>query len=190
MMVCLYDATGCCYWFQPLLQLHQFCFTQEACSLAKRCLRRARQRGASRHSAARIAATVLTRAAVDRGSRDNVTVVVVDLSRSISSPVVALVGSALLPHSGQWLSACRLSDCLCMGTYIRISSSACVHGLVSWASLDETCQHSSFSCPVNMQRLVLFSHMLQPGNCVSDIADTGLSPLQGRTGRGGGGGGA
>lgn len=54
---------------------------QEACSLAKRCLRRARQRGASRHSAARIAATVLTRAAVDRGSRDNVTVVVVDLSR-------------------------------------------------------------------------------------------------------------
>jgi protein phosphatase 2C len=53
---------------------------QEACSLAKRCLRRARQRGATRQSAARIAATVLTRAAVDRGSRDNVTVVVVDLS--------------------------------------------------------------------------------------------------------------
>ncbi|EIE21791.1 protein phosphatase 2C catalytic subunit, partial [Coccomyxa subellipsoidea C-169] len=52
---------------------------QEACTLAKRCLRRARQRGASRQSAARIAATVLTRAAVDRGSRDNVTVVVVDL---------------------------------------------------------------------------------------------------------------
>ena len=47
---------------------------QEACTLAKRCLRRARQRGASRQSAARIAATVLTRAAVDRGSRDNVTV--------------------------------------------------------------------------------------------------------------------
>ena len=47
---------------------------QEACTLARRCLRRARQRGASRQSAARIAATVLTRAAVDRGSRDNVTV--------------------------------------------------------------------------------------------------------------------
>jgi outer membrane receptor for monomeric catechols len=60
------------------------CAVQEACSLAKRCLRRARQRGASRHSAARIAATVLTRAAVDRGSRDNVTVVVVDLSRSVT----------------------------------------------------------------------------------------------------------
>ncbi|KAK9795958.1 hypothetical protein WJX73_006426 [Symbiochloris irregularis] len=47
---------------------------QEAVILAKRCLRRARQRGASRQSAARIAATVLTRAAFDRGSRDNVTV--------------------------------------------------------------------------------------------------------------------
>ena len=33
---------------------------QEACTLAKRCLRRARQRGASRQSAARIAATVRT----------------------------------------------------------------------------------------------------------------------------------
>ena len=53
---------------------------QEACTLAKRCLKRARQRGASRQSAARIAATVLTRAAIDRGSRDNVTVVVVDLT--------------------------------------------------------------------------------------------------------------
>jgi len=55
--------------------------TSPPCSLAKRCLRRARQRGASRQSAARIAATVLARAAVDRGSRDNVTVVVIDLSR-------------------------------------------------------------------------------------------------------------
>lgn len=54
---------------------------QEACSLARRCLRRARHRGASRHSAAHIAATVLTRAALDRGSRDNVTVVVIDLAR-------------------------------------------------------------------------------------------------------------
>lgn len=34
----------------------------------------------SLQSAARVAATVLTRAAVDRGSRDNVTVVIVDLS--------------------------------------------------------------------------------------------------------------
>ena len=48
---------------------------QMAYTLAKRCLRRARQRGASRQAAARIAATVLTRAAFDRGSRDNVTVI-------------------------------------------------------------------------------------------------------------------
>lgn len=76
---------------------------QEAASLAKRCLQRAHARGANRETAARIAATVLTRAAVDRGSRcalrcravqyqhrhgvfisnrrDNVTVVVVDLSQ-------------------------------------------------------------------------------------------------------------
>lgn len=53
---------------------------QEACTLAKKCVLRARQRGSSRQSAARVAATVLARAAVDRGSRDNVTVVVVDLS--------------------------------------------------------------------------------------------------------------
>lgn len=53
---------------------------QEACTLAKKCLQRARQRGASRAKASSIAASVLVRAAVDRGSRDNVTVVIVDLS--------------------------------------------------------------------------------------------------------------
>eukprot|EP00891_Asterochloris_glomerata_P008404 jgi/Astpho2/8404/Aster-01460 len=68
---------------------------QEACSLAKRCLRRARQRGATRHSAARIAATVLTRAAVDRGSRDNVTVVVVDLSSGSDADSLARTPSSL-----------------------------------------------------------------------------------------------
>ena len=52
---------------------------QEACSLAKKCLLRARQKGSTRENAAKVAATVLTRAAVDRGSRDNVTVLVIDL---------------------------------------------------------------------------------------------------------------
>ena len=61
---------------------------QEACTLAKRCLRRARQRGASCQSAARIAATVLTRAAVDRGSRDNVTV---RFFKSLTFPVLYLL---------------------------------------------------------------------------------------------------
>ena len=70
---------------------------QEACSLAKRCLRRARQRGATRQSAARIAATVLTRAAVDRGSRDNVTVVVVDLmSGNGPSPIKGNIVNPML----------------------------------------------------------------------------------------------
>ena len=40
-------------------------------------------------SAARVAATVLTRAAVDRGSRDNVTVVIVDLSPMTAAEVAA-----------------------------------------------------------------------------------------------------
>lgn len=52
---------------------------QEASSLAARCLKRAQERGASRKAAARIAASVLTRAAMDRGSKDNITVVIVDL---------------------------------------------------------------------------------------------------------------
>lgn len=52
---------------------------QEACALAKKCLLRARQKGSTRENAARVAATVLTRAAVDRGSRDNITVLVIDL---------------------------------------------------------------------------------------------------------------
>eukprot|EP01024_Parvocaulis_polyphysoides_P014470 TRINITY_DN1599_c1_g1_i1.p3 TRINITY_DN1599_c1_g1~~TRINITY_DN1599_c1_g1_i1.p3 ORF type:complete len:144 (+),score=30.13 TRINITY_DN1599_c1_g1_i1:32-433(+) len=52
---------------------------QEACVLALRCLYRAKQRGATRRSATRIAAAILAKAAIDRGSRDNVTVLVVDL---------------------------------------------------------------------------------------------------------------
>lgn len=38
------------------------------------------EKGASRKAAARVAATVLTKAAVDRGSRDNITVVIIDLA--------------------------------------------------------------------------------------------------------------
>ncbi|GBF87365.1 phosphatase 2C 51-like protein [Raphidocelis subcapitata] len=55
---------------------------QEATDLAMRCIRRARDKGASPKAAARVAATILTKAAVDRGSRDNITVMVIDLSRS------------------------------------------------------------------------------------------------------------
>ncbi|KAI8462986.1 MAG: phosphatase 2C-like domain-containing protein, partial [Monoraphidium minutum] len=52
---------------------------QEATDLAMRCIRRARDKGASPKAAARVAATILTKAAVDRGSRDNITVMVIDL---------------------------------------------------------------------------------------------------------------
>ncbi|KAL4420687.1 hypothetical protein ABPG75_010343 [Micractinium tetrahymenae] len=62
---------------------------QEAVTLAKKCLGRARSRGSTRQSAARVAATVLTRAAVDRGSRDNVTVVIVDLSPMTQAEIEA-----------------------------------------------------------------------------------------------------
>jgi len=47
---------------------------QEAMSLAMRCATRAWEKGASRKAAVRIAASVLTKAAVDRGSKDNVRV--------------------------------------------------------------------------------------------------------------------
>lgn len=48
--------------------------------LALRSIRRAVSKGASRQAAARVACTVLTKAAMDRGSRDNITVVIIDLS--------------------------------------------------------------------------------------------------------------
>jgi len=51
----------------------------EAVHIARRCLERAAIRGISRHAATRIAAKVLMRAAMHRGSRDNVTVIVFDL---------------------------------------------------------------------------------------------------------------
>jgi protein phosphatase 2C len=54
---------------------------QEATDLTTRCFKRARDKGASRGAAVRIAAAVLTKAAIDRGSKDNVTVVIVDVSR-------------------------------------------------------------------------------------------------------------
>ncbi|CAD7698183.1 unnamed protein product [Ostreobium quekettii] len=54
---------------------------QEACQLAKKCLLRAHSRGASPGAAAKVAASVLARAAIDRGSTDNITVLVVDLER-------------------------------------------------------------------------------------------------------------
>ncbi len=53
--------------------------SEEAVHIARRCLDRATGKGVGRASACRIAAKVLMRAATERGSRDNITVIVVDL---------------------------------------------------------------------------------------------------------------
>lgn len=60
---------------------HQFLIScvQEACALTGRCFARAQERSASKDTAARVAANVLIRVALDKGSSDNVTVVVLDL---------------------------------------------------------------------------------------------------------------
>ncbi|KIZ03468.1 hypothetical protein MNEG_4488, partial [Monoraphidium neglectum] len=62
---------------------------QEAVNLALRSAQRARARGASRTAACRVASGVLMRAAVTRGSRDNITVVVVDLKQEHGPPSLA-----------------------------------------------------------------------------------------------------
>ena len=62
---------------------------QEAWYLAIRCLKRAREKGASRKAAVRIAASVLTKAAIDRGSKDNVTAIIVDLKACTLEEAVA-----------------------------------------------------------------------------------------------------
>lgn len=54
---------------------------QEATTLALRSTIRARQRGASSSAACRVGASVLVRGAIERGSRDNITVAVIDLRR-------------------------------------------------------------------------------------------------------------
>jgi protein phosphatase 2C len=70
----------------------------DAADLAARCIGRAGERGAGRRAALRIAASVLTKAAVDRGSKDNVTVVVVDLRTGDSSS--GDLSKASAPSSG------------------------------------------------------------------------------------------
>lgn len=62
---------------------------EETCHLAKRALNRAHEKGASARSAAKVAATVLIRAALAKGSRDNITVIVVDLRAPESSAPVS-----------------------------------------------------------------------------------------------------
>ncbi|GAX76229.1 hypothetical protein CEUSTIGMA_g3673.t1 [Chlamydomonas eustigma] len=65
---------------------------KEAINLALRCMTRAWEKGAGRKAAARIAASVLTKAAIDRGSKDNVTVVFVDLKAGVGPAAAAATG--------------------------------------------------------------------------------------------------
>lgn len=83
--------------------------SEEAVHIARRCLDRATGKGVSRQSAARIAAKVLMRAAMHRGSRDNVTVLVVDLQpqRGVSP---AAGGESTLP-CGRPSGAQEVDDC-------------------------------------------------------------------------------
>ncbi|CAD7697719.1 unnamed protein product [Ostreobium quekettii] len=55
---------------------------KEVCDLARRCFQRAKERGAEPEMASRVAAGVLMKTALDRGSKDNITVTVVDLRPS------------------------------------------------------------------------------------------------------------
>lgn len=71
---------------------------QEAANLALRCLERSCSRGASRNAACRVAANVLTRAAIERGSKDNVTVVLVDLR---PDGVLSRASSVLKTHGSE-----------------------------------------------------------------------------------------
>ncbi|GBF93577.1 phosphatase 2C catalytic [Raphidocelis subcapitata] len=75
---------------------------QEAVNLALRSAHRARERGASRTAACRIASSVLTRAAVQRGSRDNITVVVVHLG----SPDCPSLASVLAAQCSEEAAQC------------------------------------------------------------------------------------
>lgn len=52
---------------------------EEGCEVAQRCIARAESRGASPELAAKVAASVLMRAALNKGSCDNISVIVVDL---------------------------------------------------------------------------------------------------------------
>lgn len=74
---------------------------QDAVDLTNRCIRRAKEKGATRNAAVRIAASVLTKAAIDRGSKDNVTVVIVDLKGNTGSD-----GSAAPAAGSQTAAVC------------------------------------------------------------------------------------
>lgn len=62
---------------------------QEAVNVVQLCMARAASKGADRATGARVAAKVLIRAALERGGRDNVTVIVVDLRNTSAAATTA-----------------------------------------------------------------------------------------------------
>jgi hypothetical protein len=81
---------------------------QEAVQLALRSNTRACEKGASRSAACRVSASVLTRAAIERGSRDNITVLVIDLQRPDSTTMTAILAAQCSDDmsgrvAGRWL---------------------------------------------------------------------------------------
>ncbi|CAD7697161.1 unnamed protein product [Ostreobium quekettii] len=53
---------------------------EEASTLARRCLKRSKERETDAETATRATARVLIRTALDKGCRDNITVTIIDLS--------------------------------------------------------------------------------------------------------------
>ncbi|GFR40546.1 hypothetical protein Agub_g1119 [Astrephomene gubernaculifera] len=86
---------------------------QEATNLCIRCIKRAREKGASRNAAVRIAASVLTKAAIDRGSKDNVTVLIIDLRSE--RPGAAPGPQATCGDAARGEEAAAPAECACTG---------------------------------------------------------------------------
>jgi hypothetical protein len=98
---------------------------EDAISVARRCFSRAADRNASRLVATRIACKVLVKAAAQRGSTDNVSVVVVDLQPPAAAPQPA----ASAPATARTLS---MPEPLTIPTYIALDEAAgCPDGLRS-----------------------------------------------------------
>eukprot|EP00879_Flechtneria_rotunda_P002671 GHRR01002876.1.p1 GENE.GHRR01002876.1~~GHRR01002876.1.p1 ORF type:complete len:464 (+),score=193.40 GHRR01002876.1:1182-2573(+) len=99
---------------------------QEATTLALRSMMRARHRGASASAACRISASVLARGAIERGSKDNITVIVVDLKRTeaAAGSVAAVLASQCseVPHPRRKRSSSGADD------YCNSSSSGAAGG--------------------------------------------------------------
>ena len=86
---------------QTCVCVYSRCRMQEATNLAMRCITRSQERGMSQHGACRVAASVLTKVAMERGSRDNITVIVIDVTLPASALGAQEAEGCLVPSSAQ-----------------------------------------------------------------------------------------